>query len=169
MSKFTKEQLVEYVKGCIEHAERFPGLEIADKEKAIFEIALSALTAEPVAWDYEWASCITCEGPQNFKRVIEREAPPEWSVDEGQAKNIIPLYRCAQPALVELHDRKPFESWYGATCGLSGSDLESEFNLDDAGEYIYSGAADAWKAWKASRSALLKGEEIQNELGAWND
>lgn len=45
MSKFTKEQLVEYVKGCIEHAERFPGVEIADKEKAIFEIALAALTA----------------------------------------------------------------------------------------------------------------------------
>jgi len=47
MSKFTKEQLVEYVKGCIEHAERFPGVEIADKEKAIFEIALAALTAKP--------------------------------------------------------------------------------------------------------------------------
>lgn len=47
MSKFTKEQLVEYVKGCIEHAERFPGLEIADKEKVIFEIALAALTTKP--------------------------------------------------------------------------------------------------------------------------
>jgi len=47
MSKFTKERLVEYVKGCIEHAERFPGVEIADKEKAIFEIALAALTARP--------------------------------------------------------------------------------------------------------------------------
>ncbi|MDU4843898.1 MAG: hypothetical protein E6X49_22540 [Leclercia adecarboxylata] len=45
MSKFTKEQLVEYVKACIEHAERFPGVEIADKEKAVFEIALAALTA----------------------------------------------------------------------------------------------------------------------------
>lgn len=54
--------------------------------------------ASPVAWDYEWASCITCEGPQNFNRVIEREAPPEWAVDEGQARNIIPLYRHAQPA-----------------------------------------------------------------------
>lgn len=53
---------------------------------------------EPVAWDYEWASCITCEGPQNFNRVIEREAPPEWAINEGQARNIIPLYRHAQPA-----------------------------------------------------------------------
>ncbi|WP_213322634.1 hypothetical protein [Klebsiella aerogenes] len=53
---------------------------------------------EPVAWDYEWASCITCEGPQNFNRVIEREAPPEWAINEGQARNVIPLYRHAQPA-----------------------------------------------------------------------
>ncbi|MCU6671376.1 hypothetical protein M8013_21875 [Enterobacteriaceae bacterium H4N4] len=45
MTDFTKEQLVEYVKGCIEHAERFPGVEIADKEKVIFGIALAALTA----------------------------------------------------------------------------------------------------------------------------
>lgn len=56
--------------------------------------------SEPVAWDYEWASCITCEGPQDFKRIIEREAPPEWAVAEGQARNIIPLYRHAQPAPV---------------------------------------------------------------------
>ncbi|EPW3898235.1 TPA: DUF551 domain-containing protein, partial [Klebsiella aerogenes] len=49
--------------------------------------------SDPVAWDYEWASCITCEGPQDFKRVIEREAPPVWAVAEGQARNIIPLYR----------------------------------------------------------------------------
>lgn len=48
MSKFTKEQLVQYVTGCIEHAERFPGVEIADKEKAVFEIALAALTAPAV-------------------------------------------------------------------------------------------------------------------------
>ncbi|GKM82399.1 MULTISPECIES: DUF551 domain-containing protein [Klebsiella pneumoniae complex] len=56
--------------------------------------------SEPVAWDYEWASYITCEGPQDFKRIIEREAPPEWAIEEGQARNIIPLYRHAQPAPV---------------------------------------------------------------------
>ncbi|HDT0786471.1 TPA: DUF551 domain-containing protein [Klebsiella aerogenes] len=61
---------------------------------------------EPVAWDYEWASCITCEGPQNFNRVIEREAPPEWAIIEGQARNVIPLYRHAQPAPV-VPDEKP--------------------------------------------------------------
>lgn len=54
--------------------------------------------AAPVAWDYEWASCITCEGSQDFKRIIEREAPPEWAIEEGQARKIIPLYRHAQSA-----------------------------------------------------------------------
>lgn len=62
-------------------------------------LALREAGKEPVAWDYEWASCITCDGPQNFKRVIEREAPPEWAIDESQARNIIPLY--AAPPLVD--------------------------------------------------------------------
>lgn len=72
--------------------------------------------SEPVAWDYEWASCITCEGPQDFKRIIEREAPPEWAIEEGQARNIIPLYRHAQPALADKNPllefaREYIESW----------------------------------------------------------
>ena len=70
-----------------------------DAERAELQVRRRADNAEPVAWDYEWASCITCEGPQNFKRVIEREAPPEWAVDEGQAKNITLLY-AAPPAPV---------------------------------------------------------------------
>jgi len=64
----------------------------------------AAMDSKPVAWDYEWASCITCEGPQNFNRVIEREAPPEWAVEEGQARNIIPLYRHAQPVQTGVDD-----------------------------------------------------------------
>lgn len=55
---------------------------------------------EPVAWDYEWASCITCEGPQDFKRIIEHEAPPEWAIEEGQARNIIPLYTAPSAPVV---------------------------------------------------------------------
>lgn len=52
--------------------------------------------AQPVAWSYEWASCITCEGPQNFQPVIEREAPPQWAIDEGQARRTNPaLHRPA--------------------------------------------------------------------------
>ena len=59
---------------------------------------LAGMDQEPVAWDYEWASYVTCEGPQGFKRVIEREAPPEWAIDEGRVRDIIPLYATPQPA-----------------------------------------------------------------------
>ena len=72
----------------------------AEEAEELARIALAAMDSEPVAWDYEWASYITCEGPQDFKRIIEREAPPEWAIEEGQARNIIPLYRHAQQPVV---------------------------------------------------------------------
>ena len=94
-SKLTRERLQEIAEdGFLKHGE----------SKELARMALAAMDSEPVAWDYEWASCITCEGPQNFNRVIEREAPPEWSIEEGQAKNIIQLYRHAQPAPVVPDD-----------------------------------------------------------------
>lgn len=65
--------------------------------RELARIALVAMQQEPVAWEYEWASCITCEGPQNFKRVIEREAPPEWAIEEGQARKVTPLYASPKP------------------------------------------------------------------------
>jgi len=97
MTTFTKEQLVERARAVKDRLEwalaAVPGRKDAEMDLHLAEIALASLEAEPVAWDHEWASCITCEGPQNFKRVIEREAPPEWAIEEGQARNIIPLYR----------------------------------------------------------------------------
>lgn len=50
--------------------------------------------------------------------------------------------------------REQFEEWYSKASGLCDMDLESEFNVDDNGEYIYSGASDAWAAWQASRAAI---------------
>lgn len=50
--------------------------------------------------------------------------------------------------------REQFEAWYSKASGLCDMDLESEFNVDDNGEYIYSGASDAWAAWQASRAAI---------------
>lgn len=83
-------------------------LHVIDEFKAAKEklLAYEQAAKNPVAWDYEWASYITCEGPQDFNRIIEREAPPNWAIDEGQAKNIIPLYAAPvlpkQPELVDL-------------------------------------------------------------------
>ena len=127
-SKLTREKRINEVKELIANAEKWAGFyehPIHDKpQREMFEgmakvmsehlaalaamdsEPVAAMDSEPVAWDYEWASCITCEGPQNFNCVIEHEAPSEWAVEEGRARNIIPLYRHAQPAPVipsELH------------------------------------------------------------------
>lgn len=50
-------------------------------------------------------------------------------------------------------DRNEFEAWYRGYCGLTGEDLESEFERKANGDYVYSGAADAWDMWKSCRSA----------------
>lgn len=71
-----------------------------DYTLAAYKMLLTTMKAEPVAWEYEWASYITCGGPQDFERIIELEAPPEWAIEKGLARNIIPLYRHAQSAPV---------------------------------------------------------------------
>ena len=107
--QFTKEQLIAKAREQIAFFRHTritgEGRTHVNQCSALFEIALASLDAEPVAWDYEWASCVTCEGPQNFKRIIEREAPPEWGIDEGRARNIIPLY-ATPPAPVVPEEKR---------------------------------------------------------------
>lgn len=56
---------------------------------------------QPYAYEHEWASWISTEGPKDFKVCIERERPPQWAVDSGQAKNLKPLYT-VKPAPVAV-------------------------------------------------------------------
>ena len=115
-------------------------------------MALDAMDSEPVAWDYEWASCITCEGPQDFKRIIEREAPPEWAIEEGQARNIIPLYRHAQPAPVVMDDEKLralFDAWFASDCSFDQSPEASEAD-NIAWRESY------WYVWQRCRAAMFQ-------------
>ncbi|MCE2000808.1 hypothetical protein [Enterobacter asburiae] len=118
MITFTKEQLIASAHARIEFAEMMLAGELEPlKERTwsieleLARIALVSLETEPVVWDYEWASCITCEGPQDFKRVIEREAPPEWAIDEGQARNITPLYS-AHPAPVSVPNSRAITQYF---------------------------------------------------------
>ncbi|WP_431622268.1 DUF551 domain-containing protein [Enterobacter hormaechei] len=103
MSTLTKEWLLKTIAELEEERDAVPGAVNEDAARALaaMKIAQASLEAEPVAWDYELASYITCEGPQNFKRIVEREAPPEWAIDEGRARNIVPLYT-APPAPVSV-------------------------------------------------------------------
>ncbi|HBQ0465316.1 TPA: DUF551 domain-containing protein [Klebsiella aerogenes] len=118
---------------------------------------------EPVAWDYEWASCITCEGPQNFNRVIEREAPPEWAINEGQARNVIPLYRHAQPAPVVMDDEKLralFDAWFASDCSFDQSPEASEAD-NIAWRESY------WYVWQRCRAAMFQAGNSPAIPGAW--
>ncbi|MBV8045131.1 hypothetical protein [Pluralibacter sp.] len=52
MTEFTKENLIEWAKGREANAEFYPQFTV--KDLALVEIALAALTAEPVAWRYRY-------------------------------------------------------------------------------------------------------------------
>ncbi|MGF6234174.1 hypothetical protein ABIE02_000279 [Leclercia sp. 1548] len=136
MSKFTKEQLVEYVKGCIEHAERFPGVEIADKEKAIFEIALAALTAptEPV---YQYRIRNEYNGQVTEWQTIRRD-----QVDFVlKAQPLNAEFQIIAPSAPEVPKECPSE-----IRDLMASHSDALFDDDDAQEI-----------WNACRAAMLQG------------
>lgn len=108
MAELTKEWLLRTIAELEEERNAVPGFVNVDAAMALaaMKLALASLEAEPVAWDYEWASYITCEGPQNFMRIVEHEAPPELAIHEGQARNVVPLY-AAPPAPVSVPDELP--------------------------------------------------------------
>ncbi len=146
------------------------GLKNGDVVKMLARMALVAMDSEPVAWDYEWASCITCEGPQNFNRVIEREAPPEWAINEGQARNVIPLYRHAQTAPERDQVRNEHAEWSQATFGnvgpvgplkhLSKEALEAAAKPGDLSEW----ADMQFLLWDAQRRAGITDEQITQAM-----
>jgi hypothetical protein len=53
----------------------------------------------------------------------------------------------ASHAFDEEAERPLFEAEHREQCGLTGTDLESEFDRDDAGCYIYTSTAEAWSGW----------------------
>lgn len=131
MSTITREWLQQKIADMEATRDEIPfGLDEDDSNTlAALRIALASLEAEAVAWDYEWASYITCEGPQDFKRVIEREAPPEWAIDEGQARNITPLYT-APPAPVVPDE---WEQWIADVVEYLEGGLEADGELEAEG------------------------------------
>ncbi|HHT3488380.1 TPA: hypothetical protein ACTYMW_005365 [Enterobacter hormaechei] len=112
MSTITKEWLQKAIADIEATRDEIPfGLDEEDRNTlAAMKLALASIEAEPVAWDYERASCITCEGPQGFKRVIEHEYPPEWAIEEGRARNIVPLYT-APPTPALSIDKVKLGEW----------------------------------------------------------
>ena len=110
MSAITKERIELFIKNPLDN-----GL-TRGEQMELARIALASLEADVVAWEHEWASCITCDGPQNFERIIEHEAPPEWATKSGQARNLIPLYT-APPAPVSIPDEMTTKQASRSYCG----------------------------------------------------
>lgn len=75
---------------------------------------------KPYAYAYEWASWISTEGPRDFHACIEREAPPQWAIDEGQARNVVPLYDRLpiQGEPVAIVVSSSWDSDRGSTCSI---------------------------------------------------
>ena len=71
------------------------GWSLAEELRALLAKPAAQRHGEPVApyaWAYEWAGWISTEGPKDFKACIDREAPPQWAIESGQARNVIKLY-----------------------------------------------------------------------------
>lgn len=132
MSTITKERVAEFIKNPLDN-----GL-TRGEQMVLARIALASLEAAPVAWDHEWASCITCDGPQNFERIIEHEAPPEWAIKSGQARNLIPLYT-APPAPVSVPD--------ALADGIDSDDHPLLWSYNNG--------------WNACRAAMLQGADTE--------
>lgn len=144
MTAVTKESLV----ARIADLEYGPRSLKEDYTLAAYKMLLVTMEAEPVAWEYEWASYITCVGPQDFERIIELEAPPEWAIEKGLARNIIPLYRHAppEPVVQELDEREAFEAFME---GRFGDTVDRRRAKNGDQGYMAWDMAVAWVVWEA--------------------
>ena len=59
----------------------------------------------------------------------------------------------------EAKERELFEVFHTIASGLEGTDLETEFDRKEDGEYIYMMAADGWKYWKACAKSRVRSAE----------
>lgn len=81
------------------------------------------------------------------------ESVPIWSVITDLERNIAPLYRHAQPALV-VPDRSIFEKWWESQ---NGAPLDGLDSLRATDGYCDDGIDGQFEAWNACRAAMLQG------------
>lgn len=121
----------------------------------------------PYAYAYDYAGCETCEGFQDWRREITKEAPPDWMLETGKVKNLVKLYT-APPAWLHIdeianqagintsiadaymqgyHDaesRKPAPVAVPDEMTVHGARMEVGFN-----RYLAAGYTDGWNACRA--------------------
>nr|DAJ89800.1 MAG TPA: hypothetical protein [Caudoviricetes sp.] len=133
--EFTKEQLIEKLQHRIAVAAKYPDLEEAQLDAAIFKIALASLEAEPVAWLWshrKHPSEVSLVRPEDD----ERAEGAHWSGWNCQA-----LY-AAPPAPASVPDEVCWE------------DVPEEITEDDMA------LASAWAhGFNQCRAAMLNGDK----------
>lgn len=66
------------------------------------QIALAALTAEPVAYSYLCAAYETCDGFTGWSHEFSLEPPPQWMLETGKVKNLRKLYTTPPAPVMKL-------------------------------------------------------------------
>lgn len=104
MSTITKEQLIEKLQHRIAVAAKYPDLEEAQLDAAIFKIALASLEAEPVMYAMTTNGVFDAEVVSTSRAVVAAWVD-EWNQDEsGETPyKIVPLH-AAPPAPVSVPD-----------------------------------------------------------------
>ena len=89
-----------------------------------------------------------------------------WSIEDeseyyedGTGDMVTYADHIASHAYDEAKERKLFEVFHTIASGLEGTDLETEFDRKEDGEYIYMMAADGWKYWKACAKSRARSAE----------
>lgn len=95
---------------------------------------------------------ILCLGSTKNTRVIQ------WR--NGMYKAMVSAAPPVElPAYDEAKERELFEAYHSISSGLEGTDLDTEFDRKEDGEYIYMMAADGWKYWKACAKSRARSAE----------
>lgn len=88
-------------------------------------------------------------------RACEYEVYGDMVQDSSGAYVLFEDYH-ASHSYDEAKERELFEVFHAIASGLEGTDLETEFDRKEDGEYIYMMAADGWKYWKACAKSRVR-------------
>ncbi|EPP4975981.1 hypothetical protein ACUQO8_002191 [Klebsiella pneumoniae] len=152
----TREQLIKKAQEQIEFCRHTKitgeGRAHVNQCAALFEIALAAMDSEPVAWtDEEELRDVNVAGI-GYLFGIDREANKF-----ADPRRQIMLYRHAQQPTVAGDGRAEFETWMLKRWGRERRDDDFAMGKFIYGEdYADSYTRCVWKAWSASRAAMLQ-------------
>ncbi|WP_195805633.1 hypothetical protein [Citrobacter amalonaticus] len=141
--EFTKEQLIAKLHHRLTVAAKYPDVEEAELDAAIFKIALASLTAEPVLYAAEETLAYAKMGELHLT-----------CLSEPMGDAVIPLYS-APPAPV-VPDRSMFETWWESQ---NGSPFDSWDSLRTTDGYCDDGIDGQFEAWNACRASMLQGSQ----------